>query len=68
MRTETERTYFSIKSNQSPVSNGGVYICLTAKELKRELPVDVEVNVKEILARYAKNAPFKYISNLDYDD
>ena len=40
----------------------------TAGELKGELPEDVEVKVKEILAPYAKNAPFKYISNLDDED
>ena len=37
----------------------------TAGELKEGLPEDIEQKVKEIFASYAKNALFKYISNLD---
>ena len=41
------------------------FYCLTAKGLKGELPEDVEVKGKEIQAPYTKNAPFKYISNVE---
>ena len=53
------------KSHQIFPATSGVFYCHTAKELKGELPEDVEVNVKEIQAPFTKNAPFKYISNVE---